>query len=461
MAELNPNEIEEEEERNEALLELVKEKKFRTLRQELSEMNEVDVAAFIEELDPEKTVVVFRMLPKELASDVFACLELDKQQHIVSSITDREITNIIEDLSVDDAVDMVEELPANIVKRVLQNATPETRAQINEFLKYPENSAGSIMTDEYIGLRKTMTVEEAFAYIRKHGVEKETIYTCYVMDNKRTLEGVVTVRDLLMNPYETLIGDIMDTHVITAQTTDDREEVVELFNKYDLTSLPVVDKEDRLVGIVTVDDAVDVMEEEATEDFEKMAAMTPSEKPYLKTGVIEMAKHRIPWLMFLMISAMLTGALLARYEAAFEVMPVLVTFIPMIMDTGGNCGSQASTMIIRGMAVGDIELSDVLKVLWKEFRVGLTCGLVLAAVNFIRLSIFNPGQVMVCTTVVISMFFTIIIAKMIGCILPMTAQRLGIDPAIMASPRITTLVDAISLSIYFELATTFLNLTAL
>ena len=461
MAELNPNEIEEEEERNEALLELVKEKKFRTLRQELSEMNEVDVAAFIEELDPEKTVVVFRMLPKELASDVFACLELDKQQHIVSSITDREITNIIEDLSVDDAVDMVEELPANIVKRVLQNATPETRAQINEFLKYPENSAGSIMTDEYIGLRKTMTVEEAFAYIRKHGVEKEAIYTCYVMDNKRTLEGVVTVRDLLMNPYETLIGDIMDTHVITAQTTDDREEVVELFNKYDLTSLPVVDKEDRLVGIVTVDDAVDVMEEEATEDFEKMAAMTPSEKPYLKTGVIEMAKHRIPWLMFLMISAMLTGALLARYEAAFEVMPVLVTFIPMIMDTGGNCGSQASTMIIRGMAVGDIELSDVLKVLWKEFRVGLTCGLVLAAVNFIRLSIFNPGQVMVCTTVVISMFFTIIIAKMIGCILPMTAQRLGIDPAIMASPLITTLVDAISLSIYFELATTFLNLSAL
>jgi len=249
--------------------------------------------------------------------------------------------------------------------------------------------------------------------------------------------------------------------VITAQTTDDREEVVELFNKYDLTSLPVVDKEDRLVGIVTVDDAVDVMEEEATEDFEKMAAMTPSEKPYLKTGVIEMAKHRIPWLMFLMISAMLTGALLARYEAAFEVMPVLVTFIPMIMDTGGNCGSQASTMIIRGMAVGDIELSDVLKVLWKEFRVGLTCGLVLAAVNFVRLSIFNPGQVMVCTTVVISMFFTIIIAKMIGCILPMTAQRLGIDPAIMASPLITTLVDAISLSIYFELATTFLNLSAL
>jgi magnesium transporter len=457
MAELSPNEIQEEEARNEALLQLVNERQFRTLRQELSEMNEVDVAAFIEELDPEKTVVVFRMLPKELASDVFACLELDKQQHIVSSITDKELTNIIEDLSVDDAVDMVEELPANIVKRVLQNATPETRSQINEFLKYPENSAGSIMTAEYIGLRKTMTVEDAFTYIRKHGVDKETIYTCYVMDNKRTLEGVVTVKDLLMNPYETLIEDIMDTHVIKAQTTDDREDVVELFNKYDLTTLPVVDKEDRLVGIVTIDDAVDVMEEEATEDFEKMAAMTPSEKPYLKTGVFEMARHRIPWLMFLMISAMLTGALLARYEAAFEVMPILVTFIPMLMDTGGNCGSQASTMIIRGMAVGDIELSDVLKVLWKEFRVGITCAVVLAAINLIRLTIFNPGQFMVCLTVVISMFFTIIIAKMIGCLLPMTAQRIGIDPAIMASPLITTLVDAVSLTIYFEMARHFLG----
>lgn len=457
MAELSPNEIQEEEARNEALLELVNQRQFRTLRQELAEMNEVDVAAFIEELDPEKTVVVFRMLPKELASDVFACLELDKQQHIVSSITDKELTSIIEDLSVDDAVDMVEELPANIVKRVLQNATPETRSQINEFLKYPENSAGSIMTAEYIGLRKTMTVEDAFSYIRKHGVDKETIYTCYVMDNKRTLEGVVTVKDLLMNPYETLIEDIMDTRVIKAQTTDDREDVVELFNKYDLTTLPVVDKEDRLVGIVTIDDAVDVMEEEATEDFEKMAAMTPSEKPYLKTGVFEMARHRIPWLMFLMISAMLTGALLARYEAAFEVMPILVTFIPMLMDTGGNCGSQASTMIIRGMAVGDIELSDVLKVLWKEFRVGITCAVVLAAINLIRLTIFNPGQFMVCLTVVISMFFTIIIAKMIGCLLPMTAQRIGIDPAIMASPLITTLVDAVSLTIYFEMASHFLG----
>jgi magnesium transporter len=457
MAELNVSEIEEEEERNEALLELVRSKKFRTLRQVLSEMNEVDVAAFIEELDPEKTVVVFRMLPKELASDVFACLELDKQQHIVSSITDKELTNIIEDLSVDDAVDMVEELPANIVKRVLQNATPETRSQINEFLKYPENSAGSIMTAEYIGLRKTMTVEDAFAYIRQNGVDKETIYTCYVMDNKRTLEGVITVKDLLMNPYETLIEDIMDTRIIKARTTDDREDVVDLFNKYDLTTLPVVDTEDRLVGIITVDDAVDVMEEEATEDFEKMAAMMPSEKPYLKTGVFEMAKHRILWLMILMISATVTGGILAKYEEAFALMPILVTFVPQLMDTGGNAGSQASTMIIRGMAVGDIDLSDVAKVLWKEIRVGFVCGLTLAAINLVRILIFNPGQFKVALVVVCSMFVTVIIAKCIGCLLPMTAQRLGIDPAIMASPLITTLVDAVSLTVYFELATNFLG----
>ena len=460
MSEVNINEIEEEEERNEALLTLVRERQFRTLRQELSEMNEVDVAAFIEELDPEKTVVVFRMLPKELASDVFACLELDKQQHIVNSITDKELTSIIEDLSVDDAVDMVEELPANIVRRVLQNATPETRSQINEFLKYPENSAGSIMTTEYVGLRKNMTVEDAFAYIRKHGVDKETIYTCYVMDNKRQLEGVVTVKDLLMNPYETLIEDIMDTRVIKARTTDDREDVVELFSKYDLTSLPVVDSEDRLVGIVTIDDAVDVMEEEATEDFEKMAAIMPSEKPYLKTSVLEMAKNRILWLMILMVSATVTGGILTRYEAAFAVMPILVSFVPQLMDTGGNAGSQASTMVIRGMAVGDIDLGDVLKVLWKEIRVGLICGFALAAVNLVRILIFNPGQFSVAITVVISMFFTVICAKVIGCLLPMTAQRIGIDPAIMASPLITTTVDAISLTIYFELASRFLHLNA-
>jgi len=445
------------EEKNELLLDLVKEKKFRKLREELSEMNEVDVAEFMEELNPEKTVVIFRLLPKELASDVFAFLESDKQQHIVSSITDREISNIIEDLSVDDAVDMMEELPANIVKRVLQNATPETRKLINEFLKYPENSAGSIMTDEYIGLRKNMTVEEAFSYIRQHGVDKETIYTCYVMDDKRTLEGVVTVKDLLMAPQGELIIDIMDEHVIKAATTEDREDVVDLFNRYDLTSLPVVDGEDRLVGIVTVDDAVDVMEQEATEDFEKMAAITPSEKPYLKTSVLEMAKHRITWLIILMISGMVNGGILGRYEEQIAVMPLLVTFIPMMTDTGGNAGSQSSTMVIRSMVLGEIKPSDALRVLWKEIRVGILCGGALAGLNFIRLAIQYPGKMMICLTVVLSMFFTVIISKSIGCLLPMLATKLKIDPAIMAAPLITTIVDAFSLILFFNFAVMLLG----
>ena len=450
--------MDDKELKNEELMQLVEDKMFRVLKDELSEMNEFDVADFISQLDPEKMVVVFRMLPKELATDVFACLEPDEQQRIIKDINDKELHNIIEDLMIDDAVDMLEELPANIVKRVLQQATPATRAQINEFLKYPENSAGSIMTAEYIGLRKTMTVSDAFAYIRAYGEDKEIIYTCYVMDNKRNLEGVVTVKNLLMNTYDTLIETIMDTHVIKAVTTQDREEVVELFNKYDLMSLPVVDHENRLVGIVTVDDAVDVMEEEATEDFEKMAAMLPSEKPYFKTSVFEISKQRIPWLLVLMISSMITGTILAKYEMAFQVLPILVTFIPMLMDTGGNAGSQASTTIIRGMAIGEIELTDILKVWWKEIRVALICGFVLSVVNFIRLMIQYPGRTMVSLTVVLSLYITVIIAKSLGCLLPMAAKRLRLDPAIMASPLITTLVDAISLTIYFGLAVALLNI---
>ena len=450
--------MDDKELKNKELMQLVEDKMFRVLKDELSEMNEFDVADFISQLDPEKMVVVFRMLPKELATDVFACLEPEEQERIIRDINDKELHNIIEDLMIDDAVDMLEELPANIVKRVLQQATPATRAQINEFLKYPENSAGSIMTAEYIALKKTMTVSEAFAYIRAYGEDKEIIYTCYVMDNKRNLEGVVTVKNLLMNQYETLIETIMDTHVIKAVTTQDREEVVELFNKYDLMSLPVVDHENRLVGIVTVDDAVDVMEEEATEDFEKMAAMLPSEKPYLKTSVFEISKQRIPWLLILMISSMITGTILAKYEIAFQVLPILVTFIPMLMDTGGNAGSQASTTIIRGMAVGDIELSDVLKVWWKEIRVALICGFVLSVVNFIRLILQYPGRTLVSLVVVLSLYITVIIAKSLGCLLPMGAKKLKLDPAIMASPLITTLVDAISLTVYFGLAVALLKI---
>lgn len=440
------------------LLRLVEERQFRRLKEILNEMNEADIADFIEELDSEKKVVVFRMLSKEQSSDVFACLAPETQQHIINSIGDYELGAIIEDLYVDDAVDMLEELPASVVKRVLKIATPETRNLINQFLNYPENSAGSIMTAEYVGLKQTMTVEEAFAYIRRHGVDKETIYTCYVMDAKRLLEGVVTVKDLLMNPYDTVIRDIMDTHVIKAVTTDDQEDVMDSFQRYDLLSLPVVDQENRLVGIITVDDIVDVMEQEATEDFEKMAAMAPSEKPYLKTGVFQLAKNRIVWLLILMVSSMVTGGILAKYENAFTVIPLLVTFIPMLTDTGGNAGSQSSTLIIRGMAVGEIEATDILKVLWKELRVGVVVGVILGLVNYIRLVIMFPGNEMLCLTVVLSLFGTVVLAKTIGCMLPIAAKVVKMDPAIMAAPLITTIVDAFSLIIYFQLACMLLNL---
>ena len=444
----------------ERLVQLAEEKQYRQLKEALLEFPAVDVAAFMEELDSERTVIVFRMLPKDLAMDVFAELPVENQQHIINSITDQELSEIMEELYVDDAVDMVEELPAAVVRRVLKSTTPDTRKLINQFLNYPENSAGSIMTAEYVGLKKTMTVEECFAYIRKHAVDSETIYTCYVMDEGRHLDGVVTVKDLLMNPYETKVGDIMDTHVIKAYTTEDQEQVADTMNKYDLLSLPVVDSEDRLVGIVTVDDVMDVMEEEATEDFEKMAAMLPSEKPYLKTGVFQLAKNRIPWLLILMLSSTITGGILLKYENAFAAVPLLVSFVPMLMDTGGNCGSQSSTMIIRGMAVGEIAVTDILKVVWKEVRVGMLVGVVLSLVNFIRLMFQYPGNTMICLTVVLSLFCTVVAAKTIGCVLPIAAKTLKMDPAIMASPLITTIVDAVSLMVYFDLACRLLDMAA-
>ena len=444
----------------ERLVQLAEEKQYRQLKEALLEFPAVDVAAFMEELDSERTVIVFRMLPKDLAMDVFAELPVENQQHIINSITDQELSEIMEELYVDDAVDMVEELPAAVVRRVLKSTTPDTRKLINQFLNYPENSAGSIMTAEYVGLKKTMTVEECFAYIRKHAVDSETIYTCYVMDEGRHLDGVVTVKDLLMNPYETKVGDIMDTHVIKAYTTEDQEQVADTMNKYDLLSLPVVDSEDRLVGIVTVGDVMDVMEEEATEDFEKMAAMLPSEKPYLKTGVFQLAKNRIPWLLILMLSSTITGGILLKYENAFAAVPLLVSFVPMLMDTGGNCGSQSSTMIIRGMAVGEIAVTDILRVVWKEVRVGVLVGVVLSLVNFIRLMLQYPGNTMICLTVVLSLFCTVVAAKTIGCVLPIAAKTLKMDPAIMASPLITTIVDAVSLMVYFDLACRLLDMAA-
>ncbi|MCD8216361.1 MAG: magnesium transporter [Clostridiales bacterium] len=442
----------------EYLISLLEGRKFAKLKESLVKLNEVDIASFICEIDEENRLIVYRMLPKDISADVFSNLPIEVQHFIIKGISDKEVSLIIEDLFVDDAVDMLEELPATVVKRVLKAANPDTRELINRFLKYPENSAGSVMTAEYIALKKHMTVEQAIGYIRKNGVDKETIYTCYVTNDTRVLEGVVSFRELIMNSYETTLEEIMDTNVIKAVTTDDQEEVSTAFNKYDLIAMPVVDKEDRLVGIITVDDAVDVMEQEATEDFEKMAAMLPSEKPYLKTGVFRLAANRIPWLFVLMIGSMFTGGILSVYENAFAALPILVTFITMLTDTGGNAGSQSSTMIIRGMAVGEIKGRDFPRVLWKEFRVALICGAALGAVNFVRLEIMNPGNTLIILTVVISLYITVILAKTIGGLLPMAAKALKLDPAIMASPLITTIVDAVSLAVYFRLAVMLLNI---
>ena len=445
------------EEEKKALLDLTQQKKFKQLKEELQEMNEVDIAEVLASLTPEKALVIFRLLPKDLASEVFACMDIEQQQTIINSIEDRELNEIIEDLAIDDAVDMVEELPASVVKRILKNATPSTRRLINQYLQYQDNSAGSIMTAEYVALRPSMTVEEAFDYIRRNGVDKETIYTCYVINPSRKLLGVVTLKDLLMHPYEDSVEDIMDDNVFYALTTDDQEDVAATFNKYDLLALPVVDKENRLVGIVTVDDIVDVMEAEATEDFQKMAAIVPSEKEYLKTSVFDLAKNRIPWLLILMLSSMVSGMILTYYEATFAAIPLLVSFIPTLMDTGGNSGSQASTMIIRGLAVDELHLNDVFRVLWKEVRVGVICGFTLAGINFIRLMIQYPGNTMICALVAVSMFLTIILAKSLGALMPMLAKALHFDPALMASPMLTTIVDACSMVIYFTLASRFLS----
>ena len=444
-----------------ALEALLKKRSFKALREALLELNEVDIAEFLGLLNGEEAVLAFRTLPKGVAADVFAELEPEMQQLIVAAATDAELAVIVEDLYVDDAVDMLEDMPANVVKRILKNATPEMRGLINQFLKYPEHSAGSIMTAEFTDLRPTMTVEQAIEHIRRTGEDRETVYTCYVVGPRRRLLGVVTVRSLLLARDSQLVSDVMEDGVISVATGTDQEEAVrllarkyvaQLFSKYGLLSLPVVDKENRLVGIVTVDDAVEVIEQEATEDFEKMAAMAPSEKPYLKTGVFSLARHRIVWLLVLMISGMITGGILGRYEAAIAAMPLLVTFIPMLTDTGGNAGSQSSTLVIRGLAVNEITLRDFPRVLWKELRVSLLVGVVLSAVNFVRLILTYPGSEMVALTVALTMLCTVIVAKTIGGVLPLIAKACRMDPAIMSSPLITTIVDAVSLVIYFAVA---------
>lgn len=440
-------------------------KNLRELKAGLTEANEVDVAEFIQELDTERTVLVFRMLPKEVAAEVFANLEPDDQQTIISAITDREITELVEELYVDDAVDMLEELPAGVVNRVLKNTTPNTRKLINQFLNYPENSVGSIMTAEVTDLKKNMTVAEAITRVRAMGEDSESIYVCYVTDSRRILEGVITLRELLVAKDDQLVEDIMSTDVIVAYTTEDREEAVQRTMKYDFIALPVVDREGRLVGVVTVDDILDVMEEEATEDIEKMAAITPTDKPYLKMSVFELWKSRIPWLMLLMVSATFTGMIISSFESALAKWVALTAFIPMLMDTGGNCGSQASVTVIRALSIGDLEFSDIFRVLWKEFRVSILCALALGAVGFVKIMLVdvmllgNTGiTIPVALVICLTLALTVVCAKVVGCMLPMLAKKLGFDPAVMASPFITTIVDALSLLIYFQFANILLGL---
>jgi len=436
----------------EALIADAENHRYADLKEKLTHLNEVDVADFIGALPPPQVMIVFGLLEKEVAADVFANLPIENQEQLINSLDDQQLSTIIDDLSVDDAVDMIGELPANIVRKVLRNAKPETRQLINHYLRYPDDSVGSIMTSEFVDLKRELTIKEAIDRIRSTGEDKETIYTCYVTDQEHHLEGTASIKDLLLAKDDQHVEDVMEKDIISVTTTDDQEVAARLFNKYDFVALPVVDAENRLVGIVTVDDAVDVMQDEATEDIEKMAAMQPSEKPYLKTGVVEMAKHRILWLLILMVSGMITGSILERFTDAFVAIPLLVTFIPMLTDTGGNAGSQSSALIIRGLAVGEVEPRDWVKIMWKELRVSILVGLVLAAVNFIRIVLtYRNVTMMIAFTVSLTMFFTVLLAKLIGGLLPLLAKKIHVDPAIMAAPLITTIVDAMSLVIYFTI----------
>ncbi len=439
------------------LLELIEAKKYFQARNLILEMNAADIAALFEELPPESAVVFFRMLPKELAADVFAYMSTDNQQRIVEGMTDKEITWILDELFLDDAVDFLEEMPASVVKRVLKNIDPKTRNLINQYLQYPEFSAGSIMTNELVDLKKNMTVADAFTRIRKTGVDKETIYTCFVVNQNRKLEGVVTAKTLLLANPDDKIEDIMDTNVIRVHTREDQEQVAKMFSKYDLLSLPVVDNEDRLVGIITIDDVVDVIQEENTEDFEKMAAITPSEDTYLNTSVLKHSRQRFSWLLFLMLSATITGIIITHYESAISVMPALVAFIPMLMDTGGNCGSQSATLVIRGLALDEIRPSDFFKILIKESEISLVVGGGLAIINMIRIWL-TSHSIFLAITVSLSLYATVFISKVIGCMLPIFAGKCKIDPAVMASPLITTIVDACSILVYFNLAKVILKI---
>ena len=422
------------------------------------EENPVDIAELFEDLTKEQSLKIFRILPKDTSAEVFSYLSSEKQQEIVENITDEEIRHIIDEMFIDDTVDFIEEMPANVVDKILQNTSPDTRKLINQFLKYPENSAGSVMTVEYVSLKSDMNIGQALNHIKKVGIDNETIDICYIIDNQRKLVGFISLKSLIFLDDILPLVDAMETNVISAITTDDQEFIASQFRKYDLTSMPVVDNEGRLVGIITIDDVVDVIDQENTEDFQKMAAMNPSDEEYLKESVFSLAKHRIIWLLVLMISATATGTIIRRYEEVLQSVVILAAFIPMLMDTGGNAGSQSSTLIIRGIALGEIQLKDIGKILWKEFRVSLIVGITLAAVNFLRIYYIDRAGLTISLVVCASLLFTVVIAKVVGGVLPIMAKAFKLDPAIMASPLITTIVDACALVVYFGLSTHFLNL---
>ncbi len=443
----------------ETLEELLQTKQYTKVRQYLMELNDADIAGLMDQVEEAADMLkIFRLLPKDLAADVFSYLDVENQQMIITSLTDKEAANIINNLMADDAVDLLEEMPANVVKKLLMNATPEVRRDINHLLRYPEDSAGSIMTVEYVDLKENLTVSQAIERIRKVGVDSETINICYVLDAQRKLIGTVALRYLLLSDGEELIGDIMHENVIAIQTLMDQEEVAKQFKKYDFTAMPVVDNEYRLVGIITVDDIVDIIEEETTEDMEKMAAIVPGDKPYMRTSVWDIFKRRIPWLLLLMLTATFTGAIISSFEEALSMYAALIAFIPMLMNTGGNAGGQAGVTVIRGLSLGEIVYRDVPRIVWKELRVSLFCGLVLALVSFGKVLLFDQLGIYVALVISLSIIVTVILAMLVGCLLPILAKRLGFDPAVMANPFITTIVDALSLIVYFRMATIILGI---
>lgn len=443
---------------NDIIMNFIEEGNFLQAKKEIIKMNVVDVAYYLEEQDREKLLVIFRLLPKEVAVDVFSYISNEQKQHIIESITDQEITSIIEKLFLDDTVDLLEELPSNVVKRVLKNTSPNRRKLINQFLNYPRYSAGSIMTIEYVDLKREMTIKESLYHIKETGINKETINICYVIDEKRKLEGIISLSELVLNEEATIIKEIMNTHIISVSTYTDQEKVASLFKKYDLITMPVVDRENRLVGIITVDDIIDVIEEEDTEDFQRMAAIEPSQEEYLKASVFSLAKNRISWLLILMISATFTGNIISKFEEILDSVIILASFIPMLMDTGGNAGSQSATLIIRGLALGEIEIRDSFKILWKELRVALIVGIVLSLTNFIRVYYLQKVDYLISLTVCISLFLTVVLANIVGGVLPVIAQKLKLDPAMMASPLITTIVDVVALTAYFSIASWLLGI---